>query len=93
MANLTGFSRLKNLFQGSLNLTTYREIISHTRTAECGNIPKDLSDKITARYYKKIMNQKNPELRQKYIAQLKKEIELMNDLDKEKIKKAIRLAS
>ena len=53
----------------------------------------ELSDKITTRYYKKIMNQKNPELRRKYIAQLEKEIELLNDLDKEKVKKAIRLAT
>lgn len=53
----------------------------------------ELADKITARYYKKIMNQKNPELRKKYILQLEKEIETMNDLDKEKIKRAINLAA
>ena len=53
----------------------------------------ELSDKITARYYKKIMNQKNPEQRRKYIAQLEKEIELMNDLDKEKVKRAIHLSA
>ena len=52
----------------------------------------ELSDKITARYYKKIMNQKNLELRSKYIEQLRKEMELMNDLDKEKVQKAIDLA-
>ena len=39
------------------------------------------------------MNQKNPELRQKYISQLEKEIETMNDLDKEKVRKAINLAA
>ena len=53
----------------------------------------ELTDKITAKYYKKIMNQKNPELRKKYIEQLEKEIETMNDLDKEKIKKAIRIVA
>ena len=53
----------------------------------------ELSDKITLRYYKKIMNQKNPELRRKYISQLEKEIETMNDLDKEKVRKAINLAA
>ena len=52
-----------------------------------------LSDKITLRYYKKIMNQKNPELRQQYIVRLKKEIESMNQLDREKVQKAIDLAA
>ena len=56
-------------------------------------VTPELTDKITARYYKKIMNQKNPELRQKYISQLEEKIESMNDLDKEKVKKAIRLVA
>ena len=56
-------------------------------------INPQLSDKITLRYYKKIMNQKNPELRQQYIVRLKKEIESMNQLDREKVQRAIDLAA
>ena len=53
----------------------------------------ELCDKLTARYYKKIINQKNPELRRKYIEQLEKEMEHMNYLDREKIRTAIRLVA
>lgn len=53
----------------------------------------ELTDKLTLRYYKKIMNQKNPELRRKYILQLEKDIETMNDLDKQKVKRAINLSA
>ena len=51
-----------------------------------------LQDKLTLRYFKKIINQKNPKCREEYIEKLKTEIEHMNFLDKEKINKAIEIA-
>lgn len=51
-----------------------------------------LQDKITLRYYKKIMNQKNPKCRQQYIRTLNREMEQMNFLDAGKVQDAITIA-
>ena len=47
MANIvTGFTRLKSLFQGGINFTTYDEILKRTINAEVGSLPKDMLSKI-----------------------------------------------
>lgn len=48
-----------------------------------------LDDKLTSRYYKKIMNQKNPKCRAEYIEYLQEKMKQMNLLDKQKVQNAI----